>query len=107
MNGEIVTTPGVKADPAGDRIRVDGKVLESAAKRRYFAVNKPKACVATTSDPEGRRTVMDLLDKRARKGLYPSDGSTTTPKACCCSPTTAILPTVSSPPRTALRKPTR
>ncbi len=71
VNGEIVTTPGVKADPAGDRIRVDGKVLESAAKRRYFAVNKPKACVATTSDPEGRRTVMDLLDKRARKGLYP------------------------------------
>ncbi len=71
VNGEIVTAPGTKADPSSDRIQVDGKVLEPAAKRRYFVVNKPKGYVATTSDPEGRRTVMDLLDKRVRKGLYP------------------------------------
>ena len=71
VNGEVVTAPGSKADPAGDRILVDGKLLEPAPRRRYFAVNKPKGCVATTSDPQGRRTVMDLLDKRDRKGLYP------------------------------------
>ncbi len=71
VNGEVVRAPGTKADPGGDRIRVDGKAIEPAAKRRYFAVNKPKGYVATTSDPQGRRTVMDLLDKRVRKGLYP------------------------------------
>ena len=71
VNGEVVTAPGSKADLAGDRILVDGKLLEPAPRRRYFAVNKPKGCVATTSDPQGRRTVMDLLDKRDRKGLYP------------------------------------
>lgn len=71
VNGKVVTAPGSKADLAGDRILVDGKPLEPALRRRYFALNKPKRCVATTSDPQGRRTVLDLLDKRERKGLYP------------------------------------
>lgn len=71
VNGEVVTAPGSKADLAGDRILVDGKPLEPALRRRYFALNKPKGCVATTSDPQGRRTVLDLLDKRNRKGIYP------------------------------------
>ena len=71
VNGKVVTAPGSKADLAGDRILVDGKPLEPALRRRYFALNKPKRCVATTSDPQGRRTVLDLLDKRNRKGLYP------------------------------------
>ena len=71
VNGEVVTAPGSKADLAGDLILVDGKPLEPALRRRYFALNKPKGCVATTSDPQGRRTVLDLLDKRNRKGIYP------------------------------------
>ncbi len=71
VNGEIAAAPGTKADPSSDCIRVDGKVIEPAAGRRYFVVNKPRGYIATTSDPQDRRTVMDLLDKRVRKGIYP------------------------------------
>ncbi len=71
VNGQVVTVLGTKADLKSDLIRVDGDQLRPATRHLYFAVNKPKGCISTTNDPEGRRTVMELLDKRVRKGVYP------------------------------------
>lgn len=65
---------GEKADPAADAIRVDGKVLRPAAvsgPRRYVLLHKPKGFVSTTSDPQGRPTVLDLLPPALRRGLKP------------------------------------
>jgi len=61
VNGAIVTELGSKADPERDHIKVDGKLLRSPKNLVYIALNKPKGCVTTVSDPEGRETVMDLL----------------------------------------------
>jgi 23S rRNA pseudouridine2605 synthase len=61
INGQIVTELGTKADPARDHIRVDGKLLQGAARPRYYVINKPKGYVTTASDPEGRPTVMNLV----------------------------------------------
>jgi 23S rRNA pseudouridine2605 synthase len=61
LNGQTVTELGTKADPAHDHIRVDGKLLHGAERPRYYVVNKPKGYVTTASDPEGRPTVMDLI----------------------------------------------
>lgn len=73
INGQIVTELGTKADPAHDHIRVDGKLLQGPERLRYFMLNKPKGYVTTSSDPQGRHTVMEFFRGRARGGerVYP------------------------------------
>ena len=48
-----------------DRVEVDGKPV---AKQRlaYLLLNKPGQTVTTASDPQGRRTVVDLVPKEPR-----------------------------------------
>ncbi len=71
VNGKKATL-GQKADLGRDSIRADGKLLRPRnSPRRYVLLNKPKGYVTTTSDPEGRRTVLDLLPPVLRKGLKP------------------------------------
>jgi 23S rRNA pseudouridine2605 synthase len=70
VNGEIVRTLGTRADPATDVVRVDGRRLRFDARQRYILLNKPKGYVTTRRDPEGRRTVMDLL-QGVREYVYP------------------------------------
>ena len=71
VNDEVVRELGAKADLVTDSVRVDGKTLHSNETRRYLVLNKPKGCITTTDDPEGRPTVMDLLGPEASKGLFP------------------------------------
>jgi 23S rRNA pseudouridine2605 synthase len=61
VNGTTVRDRGVKADPGRDVIRVDGRRIAAAAPLRYYLVNKPLGVVTTRSDPQRRRTVLDLL----------------------------------------------
>lgn len=67
INGEVAAI-GESADPAVDEISLDGKLL-SVEKKRYLLLNKPTGFVTTMSDPEGRPTVMDLVDVEER--VYP------------------------------------
>jgi pseudouridine synthase len=70
VNGETVLTLGTKADPDADDIRVDGRRIKKAQRLRYLLLNKPRGYVSTRSDPEKRRTVLDLL-KGVREYVYP------------------------------------
>ena len=70
VNGETVQTMGVKADPATDDIRVDGRRIKSAERLRYILLNKPRGYVTTRSDPQRRPTVIDLL-AGVREYIYP------------------------------------
>lgn len=54
---------------ASDVVTVKGKNLGQPAKLHYFLVHKPTGVVSTTSDPQGRRTVLSLLPVKER--LYP------------------------------------
>ena len=56
-------TIGMSVDPDAQRITVDGRVVRAAAKTTWLALNKPLGYVVSRSDPEGRRTVFDLLPK--------------------------------------------
>ena len=51
-------------------IRVDGARIPPPRRHRYLVLNKPRGVVATMDDPEGRRTIADLLaepaDRRTR-----------------------------------------
>lgn len=51
---------GDKADPARDRVEVDGAPLRAPAGHTYLMLNKPRGYVTTLSDEKGRRTVAQL-----------------------------------------------
>ena len=70
VNKETVSTLGTKADPQHDDIRVDGKRVHAVETYRYFMLNKPRGYVTTTSDPEGRQTVMEFFSRIPLR-LYP------------------------------------
>lgn len=70
LNGKVVTELGTKADAEHDEISVDGKRLKGAERTVYFLLHKPKGYVTTASDPEGRKTVMELLPKGEER-IYP------------------------------------
>lgn len=61
VNGRVVTELGTKADPSRDHIKVSGKLLQASEEKLYLALNKPAGVVATLSDPEGRRSLSELL----------------------------------------------
>src|SRR3954454_157505 len=72
VNRVTVLELGSKADPETDDIRVDGRRVKPAAKRRYFLLNKPKGFISTRSDPQKRPTVIDILARHGiRDYVYP------------------------------------
>ena len=60
---------GTLADPARDRIAVDGQPLPAAERTLYILLNKPRGYLTTRSDPQGRPVVTDLVQVPAR--LFP------------------------------------
>ena len=70
VNGRVVTELGSKADPARDHVKVDGKLITKAETHRYILLYKPKEVMTTVADPQGRRTVIDLI-KGVRERIYP------------------------------------
>ena len=71
VNGHIVTELGSKADPEQDVIKVDGKKLRSTQRHVYVLLNKPKNVMSTSSDPEGRPTVVEYVKGKIKERLYP------------------------------------
>jgi 23S rRNA pseudouridine2605 synthase len=70
VNGAVITELGTKADPDTDHIKVDGKRVGAPERLVYIALNKPKDCMSTVIDPEGRPTVMGLL-RGVKARVYP------------------------------------
>ena len=69
VNGKVITEMGVQVEDT-DVIAVDGKPVAIQEEKHYIAYYKPIGEVTTSSDPEGRATVMDKFrDYPVR--LYP------------------------------------
>jgi 23S rRNA pseudouridine2605 synthase len=60
VNRQIVRQLGVRVDPVADSVSVDGATVKPR-RRLYVALNKPRGVLCTRKDPEGRKTVLDLL----------------------------------------------
>jgi 23S rRNA pseudouridine2605 synthase len=70
VNGAVVVELGTQVDPGRDRIEVDGQpIAREVTLHRYVALNKPTGVVSTAHDPEGRPTVVELVNASER--LYP------------------------------------
>ena len=70
VNGRVVTELGSRADADRDHIKVDGKLITRAEPHRYILLYKPKEVMTTVEDPQGRRTVIDLI-RGVRERIYP------------------------------------
>lgn len=69
VNGEVLTSLGSRVGP-NDTVEHNGKPLQ-VSKKVYILLNKPKDTITTTDDPEGRKTVMDLVDGAVTERVYP------------------------------------
>ena len=67
VDGEVVSRLGAKVDPRTAVIRVDGELLPPISDKVYLVLNKPRGVVSTMSDPEGRRTLGDLVADRPER----------------------------------------
>ncbi|MCJ7664741.1 MAG: rRNA pseudouridine synthase [Desulfobacterales bacterium] len=70
VNNEVIRELGVMADPAYDRIRVDGKPLPKPSPKVYYLLYKPRGVITTLNDPEGRPTIKDLIP-RVKAKIFP------------------------------------
>lgn len=57
---------GRRIDPEKDKVEVDGSIVPLRAELVYYLLNKPEGVVTTADDPEGRPTVLDLVDAADR-----------------------------------------
>ena len=67
VNGQTITELGSKADESKDHIKVQGKLLRPETERVYLLLNKPPEVVSTMIDPEGRRSLSDMLHGVAQR----------------------------------------
>ena len=70
VNGTIAGL-GDQADPETDLICVDGTPVSMVTEERVLLLNKPPGVISSCHDPQGRRTVLDLIPSDLRRGLHP------------------------------------
>ncbi len=61
VNGRVIKELGARVHPGKDEIKVDGAVISLEEAKIYLLFYKPKGCVTTAKDPQGRKTVMDYV----------------------------------------------
>ena len=70
VNGVIATEPGYKVQPT-DEVIYNTKKLFVTKNLVYILLNKPKDYITTTDDPQGRKTVLQLIQKATDERVYP------------------------------------
>src|SRR5258705_5913791 len=70
VNGKVITEPGHKISP-NDEVAVNGKKIFPSINLVYILLNKPKDFITTTEDPQGRKTVLDLIRRATTERVYP------------------------------------
>lgn len=71
VNGKQILNPAIQVSPS-DMLSYNGSPLSNNASLSTYMLYKPAQTVCTVSDPQGRKTVLDLLPAQLRKlRLYP------------------------------------
>lgn len=70
VNGDKVFEPGYKVS-GRDKVAVKGKQVFLQKNSVYILLNKPKDFITTANDPQGRKTVLDLIKQATPERVYP------------------------------------
>jgi 23S rRNA pseudouridine2605 synthase len=70
VNNELITEPGFKVT-ADDDVKLNNKKIYLAHNLVYILLNKPKDYITTAEDPQGRKTVLDLLKGATPERIFP------------------------------------
>ncbi len=70
VNGDKIFEPGFKVSQT-DKVIVKGKQVYLQKNAVYILLNKPKDYITTASDPEGRKTVLDIIKGATPERVYP------------------------------------
>ncbi|MBI2989556.1 MAG: rRNA pseudouridine synthase [Deltaproteobacteria bacterium] len=71
VNGVVVKKLGSQADPARDKIKVNGKLI-SRPRQLYYLFHKPAGLITSIRDPQGRPSLGDWLESLGKRGrLFP------------------------------------
>lgn len=70
VNRDTITEPGYKVQQA-DEVFYNGKKLFVTKNLVYILLNKPKDFITTTDDPQGRKTVLQLIKQATDERVYP------------------------------------
>ena len=70
VNGSIVYEPGFKVS-SKDKVQVNSKPVFLQKNLVYILINKPKDYITTAKDPEGRKTVFEIIKHATKERVYP------------------------------------
>ncbi len=70
VNNEAIINPAHKVSPS-DVVKYKGKRIFALAIPVYILLNKPKDYITTLDDPNGRKTVLDLIKGATPQRVYP------------------------------------
>ncbi|MFZ9660725.1 MAG: pseudouridine synthase [Chitinophagaceae bacterium] len=70
VNGNLIIEPGFKVSEK-DEVKVDNKKVVPEVEYSYILLNKPKDYITTLDDPEGRKTVMELIKGATVQRMFP------------------------------------
>ncbi|MBS1947177.1 MAG: rRNA pseudouridine synthase [Bacteroidetes bacterium] len=70
VNEKLITEPGTKVS-ANDLVKVNGKKVSILKNLVYILLNKPKDYITTTEDPQGRKTVLQLIKHATAERVFP------------------------------------
>ena len=70
VNGTIATEPGYKVKET-DEVIYNNKKIFVTKNLVYILLNKPKDYITTTDDPQGRKTVLQLIKHATTERVYP------------------------------------
>jgi 23S rRNA pseudouridine2605 synthase len=70
VNGKVIIEPGYKVQST-DEVVYNGKKLFVTKNLVYILLNKPKDYLTTTDDPQGRKTVLQLIQHATTERVYP------------------------------------
>lgn len=61
INGRRVFELGIQVDPFNDKIKLDGRLIQTESKKVYYIFHKPSGVMTTMSDPNGRKSIADYV----------------------------------------------
>ncbi len=70
VNGDTILEPGYKVQYK-DIVKLKGKLLKLQVTPVYILLNKPKDYICTANDPEGRKTVLDIIKNATTQRMFP------------------------------------